>query len=152
MLLKSLISSVIFFVTSLAMAQTAPPKVLDGDYRVELTIGGKVFIDHMTLQGKEGPITLRDSSGDIVGTMIVPGMFTSPITGSGYCTDWGFTCHLSFSIVANENGKTYKVNYTADVDSHTYRNYQLNKGPLIITGTATLEDGSLLGDYVATKQ
>ncbi|WP_374035155.1 hypothetical protein ACES2I_04975 [Bdellovibrio bacteriovorus] len=152
MLLKALVSSAILLFTCHGVSQTITPKVVDGDYRVELTIGDKVFIDQMTLQGKDKPMALQEFQGEFVGTMIVPGSFTSPITGSGYCTYEGPQCDLNFSIVANENGQSYKVNYTAKVDAQNYKKYQSDIGPLIITGIATLEDGSVLGEYTATKQ
>lgn len=152
MLFKALVSSAILLFTCHGMSQTITPKVVDGDYRVELTIGDKVFIDEMTLKGKEKPMDLGEFQGEFVGIMIVPGAFTSPITGSGYCTSRDQLCALNFSIVANENGQSYKVNYTAKVDAQNYKKYQSDTGPLIITGTATLEDGSVLGEYTATKQ
>lgn len=152
MLIGNLISSVFLLFSSVGMAQATAPKVVDGDYRVELTIGDKVFVDQMTLKGQDRPMALQDFQGEFVGSMTVPGVFTSPLIGSGYCTDRGPVCNLGFSIVANENGQTYQVNYTAVVDANSFNNYRQGLGPLIIRGTATLENGSVLGDYVAIKQ
>lgn len=152
MFLKSVISSLIFFCASFVLANPAPYPVLDGDYRVELTIDGKVFVDFMTLKGKDGAIAIDDFGGDITGTMTVPGMFTSPLTGEGYCTNWGFHCTFDFSIEANENGKTYVVKYTATMGAKDFRAYARGQAPAILTGTAALEDGKVLGTYIATKQ
>ncbi|WP_413287578.1 hypothetical protein [Bdellovibrio sp. HCB337] len=153
MFLKSVISSIIFFSASLVLAQSKAPVTLDGDYRLELTIKGKVFVDHLTLKGKNGPIELTDFNGGIIGTMEVPGMFTSPLRGGrGNCNTWNLTCGFYFWIEANENGQTYKVNYTAQMSRKNYQEVERGEGPAVLTGKATFKDGSVLGTFTATKQ
>jgi hypothetical protein len=134
-----------------AMAQTPKAVTLDGDYKVELTIGDKVFTDFMTLLGKNSPIEITDFQGDIAGLMTVPEMFTSSIRGSGYCADTKTICSMYFTIEANENGEKYKVNYSMDLSGTNYRKAVSGEG-IVFTGSAYLADGKLLGFYTATKQ
>lgn len=134
-----------------AMAQTRKAVTLDGDYKVELTIGDKVFTDYMTLMGKTNPIEITDFQGDIAGLMTVPEMFTSSIRGSGYCAEAKTICSMYFTIEANENGQKYKVNYSMDLSGTNYRKAISGEG-IVFTGSAYLADGKLLGYYTATKQ
>lgn len=152
MTLQTSLFSTLFLVATSAFAQSAKPVILDGDYRVELKIGSNVFQDQMTLKGKEKPIEIAGFEGDLAGTMTVPGMFTSAIEGSGVCTGQDQTCTLQFTIEANENGGTYKVKYTAILSPENFTKASGGEVPVTLTGAASLEDGTLLGEFVATKQ
>lgn len=152
MTLQKSLFTTLFLVASSALAQSTKPVILDGDYRVELKIGSNVFQDQMTLQGKEKPIEIAGFDGDIAGTMTVPGMFTSPLEGIGVCTSQDQTCRLQFTIEANENGGTYKVKYTAVLGPENFTKASGGETPVTLTGAASLEDGTLLGEFVATKQ
>lgn len=148
---RKTIFALVSLFASTSLAQTPNAVALDGDYKVELTIGDKVFIDHMTLKGKDSPIEITKFQGDITGSMTVPGMFTSPLEGSGYCTKRGFVCRMDFAIEANENGQKYKVKYSLNMGQLNFRKAFRGEG-VVFNGSAYLEDGKLLGHYTATKQ
>lgn len=147
---KNIIFAVVSLLASGAMAQTPKAVTLDGDYKVELTIGDKVFIDYMTLMGKDSPIEITNFQGDIAGFMTVPGIFTSSLKGSGYCTELSSVCSMHFTIEANENGQKYKVNYSLDLSRTNFRKALSGEG-IVSTGSAYLEDGKFLGYFTATK-
>jgi hypothetical protein len=125
---------------------------LDGKYAVELKIGDRTYLDQMELKGQDRPIQMTFFRGPIIGTMTVPGAFSSPISGEGYCSAWMASCQLDFDIEAHEQGQMYKVHYRAETQMDNYLNVSSQTTFPILTGTATLENGELLGTFVATKQ
>lgn len=123
---------------------------LDGRYDMVIEIKGKIFHDILEIRGKDKPIIREGFFGPIEGSLTVPNAFTSPLTGRASCSAWIFQCSLTFSIIADENGQTYKVNYKGRSRLTNERGEHIAK-PAVITGEAYLEDDSLLGKFTATE-
>lgn len=118
-------------------------QAMDGRYLVNLKIGDKVFQDEMEIKSDESVI-YRER--EIYGTYSVPGEFISLLKGTSYCHLWNNDCSLNFEIVAQENGRSYKVFFQA---------YGLVVNPpekMRLQGTATLEGGRKLGTLEAIQQ
>ncbi len=141
---------------SLALILTAQAQAtdhgLDGNYEVHLKVGDRIFLDQMEIKGKDGEIKLQSFHGSITGTMTVPGNFTSPLSGEGHCSEKDSLCELDFDIDAHEQGQAYKVHYQAKIQGAHYQKVVADEATPVLTGTATLEDGQLLGTFEATRQ
>ena len=150
MTLKSLIfmSTVIL----LALQGKAAEPVLDGQYKINMQIGSQSYVDMMEIHGKKSPALLKSFGGEIGGTLTVPGAFTSGLSGEAKCTMWGGFCELHFQIVAQEQGKYYRVYYQAILPLKNYNAALLNGKPVVLSGSAYLEDGQLLGTFQAMQQ
>lgn len=151
MKIKTLILAMAMVLAATSQVKAEGP-VLDGKYLMELKIGDRVFIDHMDLQGQEGSIHLQAFNGGITGTITVPGIFTAHLNGQGNCSESSSSCELNFVINAHEGGKYYKVFYHAKLTNEDYLRALSRKAPPVLTGTASLEDGQLLGPFEAIKQ
>jgi hypothetical protein len=131
-------------------AQAAEPS-LDGKYTINMKIGNHSFVDEMEIQGQPGPILLKSYGGDITGNLTVPGAFTSGLTGNAKCTMWGGFCELQFQIMANEQNQSYRVYYQATLPLKNYNDSLVHGKPVVLSGSAYLEDGKLLGQFQAFK-
>lgn len=116
---------------------------LDGQYIVSLKIGDKVFEDQLEIKSDEPMIYYNR---EIYGIYKVPGEFVSSLKGTSYCHLWDDSCSLSFEIVAQENGRSYKVLFEA------YGQVSYPPEKMVLEGTATLEDGQKLGTFKAVHQ
>ena len=122
---------------------------LSGKYVMEIDINGKVFEDNLEMQGVKIPMSLF-GAGKIKGTLTVPDIFSSPLTGTYACSMWVNKCRVNFEILAVENGKEYKVYYDAALEARDFIEV-MNGHPAILTGKARLENGSLLGTFKAVQ-
>lgn len=148
---NKMIVVVILFLGAVVQADQFDP-VLDGHYSMKLKVGDKIFDDEMEFRGADRPIRLRDGGGRVQGSITVPGVFTSPLEGHGFCSTWGSQCHLIFTIVAREQGQTYKVRYEALLEIDNYLKV-LNQGHQpILTGSAYFENGQVLGTFEAIRK
>ena len=121
-------------------AQASPS--LDGFYEMKLTIGDKVFIDELHLLGESRPLDY-EFSGNIIGSVSVPGVFTAPLYGTATCSHmWANECLLVFKITATENDKNFKVYYEAKIDIALQT----------LKGEAYLDNRTLLGSFVGFKK
>lgn len=128
-------------------ARANPPGDLAGTYHMEIKIGERDFTDILVLQGR---IPVRPHSAPLTGTLEVPGVFRADLTGNSFCSGpWSGFCQLSFAIVARENGQEFTVNYHATVANY-FAAY--TGGAVILEGSATIENGELLGNFTATQQ
>lgn len=138
-------------ISPICQAQLSPP-TLEGRYEMQLDINGTIFSDIMELKGKNQPITLSDFSGELNGSIEVPGMFISPLTGNGACSGFSQTCIFRFIIVAVEGTQSFQVIYEMQLEPTDYVKLRDGETQQVrLTGTAYLEDGSVLGTFVATK-
>jgi hypothetical protein len=112
-----------------------------GHYEMQLKVGEKVFHDLVDIK-VEADSDFRKSK--LSGVLTVPGVFTSPLTGSSQYIPWNFAHYFSFEITAVENGQSYKVFYTGELKD----DFMVNT-PKTMTGEARLEDKSLLGTFIA---
>jgi len=129
------------------VAKANLPGDLAGTYHMEIKISERDFTDILVLKGR---LPVRSHNASLAGTLEVPGVFLADLAGKSYCSGpWGGVCQLSFAIVARENGQEFKVNYQATVANY----YEAFSGaPVILEGSATLENGDLLGNFTATQQ
>ena len=151
MKIKTLVLTMAMVLATASQVKASGP-ALDGKYLMELKIGDRIFIDHLDLQGMEGAIHLRTFNGGIAGAITVPGIFTAPLSGQANCSESSSSCELNFVINAYEGGKYYKVFYQAELTNENYLRALSGKFPPVLTGTASLEDGQLLGPFEAIKQ
>lgn len=145
-LITTLISQFVF-------ARASEPAKLDGAYIMKLKIGDKIFEDQLRIKSeKEGDvISVNSYNGGITGELTVPGMFTSAVIGKAICVKFESQCKLNFEITANENGQSYKVFYEASVAGHDYHLIRHGRVKPHFSGQATLEDGRVLGPFVAEQ-
>lgn len=148
--MKVLAALGVMFASFGAHAFNAVP-VLDGYYAMKLKIGEKVFDDELVLKGAQGPILLQGYDDSIQGLIKVPGIFESPFEGSAQCSSVSLLCELDFTIVATENGGSYKVRYKAQLDSDSYLKVVQQGLPPVLKGAAYYEDGQILGTFEATR-
>lgn len=137
--MKKLISFLILLTA--ATTTFAFPNATDTVYDMHIRIGNTDFQDVLLLRGASSNIiTYR---GPLRGSITVPGVFTSELSGRAHCHPWNGVCALSFEIMARENGREFLVRYRASMSSSSDSE---------ITGSAYLEDGSLLGNFTAIKR
>ena len=113
---------------------------LVGKYDMEIKIGEKTFHDVLHIEEviEKKPFL----NGIFKGTLTVPGVFTAKLENTSYSMSlWAGTFGMYFEILAQENGQSFRVKYSAGKTI----------GDEILTGFATLEDGSRLGDFIAKK-
>lgn len=125
------------FIVFLALFLGAPvgASVLKfGVYEVRLKVGDKEFRDLMTVDSAN---YLPSGKEELSGTMTVPGVFTSKFVGTTSLTS-SFNLRLRFEIIANENGKQYKVRYTAYIPDNQDERF---------LGVARLEDNTVIGEF-----
>lgn len=138
-------------ISSAGYAEPIAP-ILDGRYEMQLNINGTVFNDVMELKGKDKPITLSGFSGELDGSIEVPEMFISPLAGNGSCSEFSETCIFRFVITATEGTESFKVFYKMQLEPTDFAKLANGETQEVrLTGTAYLEDGSVLGNFVATK-
>jgi hypothetical protein len=137
--------------TTSGTANAEGPHMLDGSYLVELKIQDRIFIDRLELIGINSPLHPHHFSGNISGTMEVPGVFKVPLTGKAHCTLWGGFCTFEYTIVAKENGEEFEVNYKMEIRGEEYT-HAITGQPFKMNGEAFLSDGRLLGPFTAVKQ
>lgn len=123
--------------------------LLTGRYNMVIKIGDKVFHDELILSGT-GSTYIFGYKGPLSGSLTVPGVFSSPLTGRASCSAWSLSCNISFEIVAVENGQSFKVLYAATIGKET-DNIGDTVTPFLV-GTATLENGKFLGNFFAYKR
>lgn len=150
--MKLKIAATLSAVLVLAFQAKAIEPSLDGQYEMKLRTRTHVYTDTMELKGVRGPALLRSFGGNIGGTIVVPGAFTSNLAGTAYCTTWGGFCELRFQIVANEQGKSYRVHYQARLPLTEYNDALFNGKRVVLSGSAFLENGELLGTFQAVQQ
>lgn len=122
---------------------------LAGTYQMAIRIGEHDFVDILVLKGDRG-LPVRMHSIPITGTLEVPGVFVADLRGNSFCSGpWTSMCKLSFAILARENGQEFIVNYEASLANYYGA---LSGAPAILEGSATLENGDLLGNFTATQQ
>lgn len=145
-LITTLISQFVF-------ARASEPAKFDGAYLMKLKIGDRIFEDQLTIkaENEEAVISVNSYNGSIAGELIVPGTFTSPVIGQAVCVKFESQCKLKFEITANENGQSYKVFYEASVAGHDYHLIRHSCVKPHFSGQATLEDGSVLGTFLAEQ-
>jgi hypothetical protein len=116
---------------------------------MEIKIGEREFTDILILKGERN-LPVFQQSGPVLGSLEVPGVFIADLTGRYSCSGpWGGICKLNFRILARENGQEFKVNYQAKLANY----YDVYTGAAaILNGSATLENGDLLGNFIATQQ
>lgn len=136
----------------LAQAQTQARSYLDGQYAVNLKIGDHTFRDEMELKAVSGLISLEAFSGSIAGTMTVPGVFSVPLTGMAHCESQKSSCQVQFTIQAKEGGQTYNVHYRAELSGDNYTKAIGGQTPPVLTGSAFLDDGGVMGNFEAIKK
>lgn len=124
-----------------SLAQSASDNFLNGIYDMKINIGGTIFNDVMEIKGL--PASLFKSS--FTGSITVPGAFTAPIEqGQIRCPLWSNGCDMNFSILAKENGKSFRVYYHISFDYY---------GDLsTLSGKATLDNNGFLGYFTAVKR
>lgn len=113
---------------------------LIGKYDMELKVGETIFHDVLDIQEVKND---NAGGGTFRGTLTVPGVFTATLENAEYALNshsFSVVLTLSFEIKANEHGSQFQVRY---VGSLTYDE--------IIMGEARLEDGSLLGKFMAKR-
>nr|WP_295904923.1 hypothetical protein [uncultured Bdellovibrio sp.] len=147
--MKYLLCSLVSLLPGIASAHVLPR--LDGSYQMQLTIGEHLFLDQMELKGQQSPLHLNHFDGNIEGTITVPGIFSSPLVGEAQCSRRTSSCELQFEIVAVEAGKSYKVIYKAQLTPENFNKVRHGEAP-VLTGSAYLESGELLGNFIATRQ
>ena len=123
-----------------AFASLSDHAGLAGIYDMEITIGGKVFHDVLNI----AEVTEEKDSrgGTFKGTLTVPDVFTAELEKTSFhIFFWGDAAYLNFEITANENGKKFKVKYSAEksISGNT------------MTGKASLENDELFGVFVAKR-
>ncbi|MEZ0393407.1 MAG: hypothetical protein ACAH59_14400, partial [Pseudobdellovibrionaceae bacterium] len=91
-------------------------------------------------------------NGRIEGSIEVPNTFTSPLDGNAFCSYRDSSCHFSFDIVAHENGQDYTVHYDGRILREDYAKIKMGLQDSTIKGQATLENGQILGEFVAIKK
>ena len=131
-----------------AKAQDPLPEFLDGIYEMEIQIGDTLFKDILELHGVDAAYNMPPFKGPITGSITVPGIFTSPLTGKAQCIIWSGICAVNFEIVAHENDQDFKVIY---VGTFPHQLGSPDSAPLVLIGTARLENGDLLGNFKATR-
>jgi hypothetical protein len=141
MKMQLIMTALLTFTGALSLAEN--DYGLEGTYNMQLSIGDKVFNDEMVLSSPTGGPLDTNFGGPISGQITVPGAFTSPLEGTLICHPWNGICGFQFSIVANENGQSYRVYYKG--------NYDFFSNPAI-TGTASLENNQLLGNFTAKRK
>ena len=122
---------------------------LDGIYEMNIQIGHQRFTDIFVLKGKNSAITLTSFGGEIEGSITVPNVFSSALSGHAHCTLWGSFCELAFDIVAHENGQIFDVHYKAQVIREDYLKMINGNLAYTIKGTAYLDNDQVLGDFIA---
>ncbi|WP_413944308.1 hypothetical protein [Bdellovibrio sp. HCB-162] len=147
--MKYLLCSLMSLLPGIASAHVLPR--LDGNYQMKLTIGEHLFLDQMKLKGQQSPLHLYRFNGNIVGTITVPGIFSSPLNGTAQCSRKTSSCNLQFEILAVEGGRSYKVIYKAQMAPENFKKALHGETP-VLTGSAYLESGELLGNFIATRQ
>ena len=125
---------------------------LDGVYDMNIQIGHQMFTDIFVLRGKKRAITLSSFDGDLEGSVTVPNLFSSTLSGQGTCSLWGAFCVLAFDIVAHEYGQNFNVHYKAQVIREDYLKMFNGKLAYTIRGTAYLDNDQVLGDFVAVRR
>ena len=91
---------------------------------------------------------LNFRNGSFAGTLTVPGVFTAELEKTSYTIMfWADIVQINFEIVAKENGKEFRVRYNAvqNIEQDSRSGHQT------LNGTATLEDDTILGTFVAIK-
>ncbi|KYG69829.1 hypothetical protein AZI85_16445 [Bdellovibrio bacteriovorus] len=148
--MKALVALGVMFASFGAQALNSGP-VLDGHYSMKLKIGEMIFDDELDLKGSQAPIRLQGYEDAIQGLIKVPGIFESPLEGTAHCSSVSSECALDFTIIATENGGSYKVRYKAHLDSESYLKVVQENKPPVLNGAAYYEDGKLLGTFEATR-
>lgn len=115
--------------------------LFSGTYDMKIQIGEREFHDVLVLESDSGHVHPIAYAGKLTGTVTVPGVFSSPLTGSVRCHPWSAMCVLNFEIIARENGREFKVRYQGAA-GYEERDF---------TGRAFLENGEVLGDFTATR-
>ena len=116
---------------------------LVGKYDMEIKIGDRIFHDilHITSSTENSH---NNQVGSFIGTLEVPGVFTAELEKATYqiALQTG-TVYIQFEILAQENGKEFRVKYSAAKNkiSNVDR----------ITGKAMLENYEFLGTFTAIK-
>jgi hypothetical protein len=110
--------------------QAAPqPATLEGDWVLHIFIGDRQFDDQIHLK--------RDGQNKLVGTLTVPGLWSTPIDQAEIQGD-----RVILQIHAPEGKKPFPVRYEG----------RFFPGEAVFTGFATLPDsGELLGGFVAKR-
>jgi hypothetical protein len=137
---KSALISLCLMTTLTAGAQALEEGLMNGTYDMQIDIGGTIFNDVMVIQD----LPSFPYKSTFTGSITVPGVFTALIEdGKVTCHLWSSGCNMSFSILADENGKKYRVYYSAS--------YEFTQQNPKIYGQAHLEK-SLLGSFKAIKR
>lgn len=119
---------------------------------MQIKIGNIDYTDKLILAGNLDKIDLLSFLGDINGQLtIVNTFFTAPLAGTAVCTTAVSYCDLRFEVMITENGQSFKVIYRGHVDAENYLAALNGTANLIIKGIATLENGQILGHFIATK-
>lgn len=143
----------LFLMVTLISQFASASAMLDGAYVMKLKIGDKIFEDQLSIKAEqpERTIDVTSYNGGLIGELTVPGMFTSPVNGKAICLNFESLCKLNFEITANENGQSYKVFYEGSVTGRDYHLIRHGRIKPHFSGQATLEDGRVLGAFVAEQ-
>jgi hypothetical protein len=125
--------------------------LLDGTYAMEIQIGKTLFKDIFVLKGSASSIDLNFFNGQIEGHITVPGVFSSPLSGTALCDSDEKKCELKFEIVAHEKGQDFKVFYHAQIPEMAFNAIRAGELQPILQGVARLENGEILGDFKAHR-
>lgn len=106
-----------------------PTDRLEGDWTLNTYIGERIFQDRLHLE--------RDPSGELHGTLSVPGGFQAEVHS---LEDRGPN-DFAFSIEPDEGQGKFKVNYSAEFDPKDE----------VFVGFARMQDGDLIGGFVARR-
>ena len=112
---------------------------IDGTYDMQIKIGDTTFNDQVEFVTRERGFLEAELSGFVT----VPNAFRAELTGRVQYGAWVGIYFVNFTIVARENGQEFKVNYKGQINTADYNRME---------GTATLEDGKLLGNFIAVKR
>ena len=112
---------------------------IDGDYDMQLRIGETTFNDEVALVTRK----IHFMKAELTGSVTVPDVFKSELTGKVQYAVWAGIYFINFTILARENGQEFKVHYKGQFNTANITQME---------GTATLEDGKLLGNFIAVKR
>jgi hypothetical protein len=147
--MKKLLLVLCLLVSNQLMAK----EFIEGKYDMTINIGGKTFVDILDLKAYDSPINMATFGGNITGSIEVVGVFKSDLKGSGFCSLWGAICEFKFEITAHENGEDTKVFYVMSMAREDYLKFFQNQTSIIkFHGTAKLGDGTVLGNFEATRE
>ncbi|NDF16122.1 hypothetical protein EB061_12520 [bacterium] len=110
--MKTLLSLLVAFVSTVVFAQESPNTSLLGTYEISIRLGERDFKDILTIT------KVGNFFGPVEGTLEVPGVFSVPLENGRrhFCWCDLYDRMMSFSIQPTENGQTFRVDYSVTFD------------------------------------